>query len=317
MTAANALAHAGRAGLNPRPPGFTEPTEQWDHPALAASPSVSFGADIAEFQPLYDTSYPYSWIAIRGDSGGRLDYKFATNFARAHADPKIKLLVIYLVVQPGQLSPVYDRIVAVLGKTCPSKVAFRFDVESGAQFAGPGDHSAELRYWVSSFAAYAATAARLDGYANSGDWSALWPSHPPTLKRFLADYTDQLPAGWYGYQYYGGLNFPTPAGYPRSCPPFGGWVDMNVIQRPIAQIVTDYGLSAPAPPPPVPLRKDKHMVIVHDGGSPNGALHLQTESGVYWLPTATDVAAYQALGVPGPQTVSREFLQKLPGFEAK
>lgn len=287
-----------RAGANPRPVDWAEPPDPHDHRALAAlaTSSLVVYADIAEFQPPLDSSYPYQMIACRVDNGSRLDNNISVNWARASSDPKIRIFVGYLVFQSGALSGVMARIKQVFGKTCPGKVVFRIDMESGSQFAGPGDHSAEANQWVAALAAYMATATREDGYANSGDWSGLWSNIPHGFKRVLADYTDQLPAGWYGYQYYGGLDYPTPAGLPRSCPPFGAWVDMNVTYRTIDQMMSDYGLAQPTPAPPTPSKdNDMGYALVRFEGPDvkTKATYLSNQISQVWVRDPADLHSKQ------------------------
>lgn len=261
-------------------------------------------ADISEFQPPLDSSYPYPAISCRVDNGSRLDNHIGVNWARASIDPNIRVFLGYVVFMPGQLSGVLARVKQVFGQRCPGKLVLRVDMESGAQFAGPGDHSAEANQWVAAFAAYTATAQREDGYANGGDWASQWSGHPATLKRSLADYTDQLPPGWYSYQYYGGIDYPTPPGLPRSCPPFGAWVDLNVTYRTIGQMVSDYGLGAPAPgpTPPTPVTEDDDdmKMISHRGA----ICLLSSALTLKGIKSTTDVLTYQALGTPGPREIT-------------
>jgi hypothetical protein len=63
------------------------------------------------------------------------------------------------------------------------------------------------------------------------------------MKKRLAYYSSNpTPTGYYSRQYYGALPYPSPAGYPRSCAPFGSYVDMNATPRTISQIEADYGI---------------------------------------------------------------------------
>lgn len=265
-----------RAGANPRPADWIEPFDLHDHERLAALAATSavIWADIAEFQNPLDSSYPYPVISCRVDNGGRLDNHIGGNWAHAASNPKILIFIGYVVFIPGQLAGVMTRIKQVFGQRCPGKLVLRLDMESGADFAGPGNHSAEANQWHAAFAAYLATAVREDGYANGGDWAGLWPSFPAGLKRALADYTSSLPPGWYSYQYYGGLDYPTPPGLPRSCPPFGAWVDMNVSYRTIGQMLSDFGLATP----PSPISVEDAVLVLF---APNGGIGEKVPGGKY------------------------------------
>lgn len=243
--------YSARAACRPRPEAWREPQELIDHAfaAMMATVSHTFYADIAEFQNYIDLSYPYPIVAIRLDNGNRIDYHAGVNWKRALANPKIQVIIAYVVYLPGQRSSIMGRVRKFFGGK-PPKLVLMVDMESGQGFAGPGNHSSEANGLASDFANFLGTTKRVIGYANGGDWSNNWPSRPAWLKRITANYSTHNPGTW-GWQYYGGLNYATEPGFPRSCPPFGGWVDMNVIGETISQILIDCGLVTPAPLPVV------------------------------------------------------------------
>lgn len=313
MTAPTEVDYSQRAGHNPPPVGWVEPPDDADHEVFAALAATThtFHADVSEFQKLYDNSYPYPMVAIRGDNGGRLDYNFASNHHRVTADPKNQVEVVYVVYRTDvSIGTVLNRLKTVLGATCPPKVAFRVDMESGSGFAGPGDHSSGANAWVAALTAYSRKPPylRIDGYANGGDWSNNWRTRPNGLKRILADYSSSLPGGYFGYQYFGGMTqYPSPPGFPRSCPPFGAWVDMNVVMRPISQIVVDYGVALPAPPKPptpvpvpIPIRRRDIAMMYRVTGAPAGTLSncfLMRDSRIDLVPESATVFGFaNALG---------------------
>jgi hypothetical protein len=150
------------------------------------------------------------------------------------------------VFKPGQVNATMKRLVDFFGQSAPHKLVVMIDMESGSGFAGPGDHSVGANALANALAVWLGDKRRVLGYANGNDWSLCWSFAPAWMKRVQASYGTQDP-GAYAWQYYGGdARWPSPAGYPRSCPPFGANVDMNVIHKPIAQIAADFGL-APTP----------------------------------------------------------------------
>lgn len=266
-----------RAGNRPRPADWQEPVPD-THLTLAALQSSQYEvfADVAEFQPPYDDRYPYPIASFRLDNGWRLDKNAAANWAWARpalATGRLSLLVVYLVFIPGQSPAQLRRLKAFFGTSAPAGVAVEPDMESGHDFAGPGDHSIEANWLITQLAAWTGTPMleREMAYANLGDFQACWPVLDAHLKRNVANYANTNPGG-YAQQYYGGLpNLPSPSGLPRTCAPFGGYVDLNVIRRPLAQILADFAIAPPAPPTPPPLpgvQEDGMPYIVFKASSP-------------------------------------------------
>jgi hypothetical protein len=161
--------------------------------------------------------------------------------------------------------PFYD-------STYPHPVAsFRADtgyrVESGPGFAGPGNHSTGANQLAGMLADYAGSWARVEAYANRSDYQSGWPQIDGRLKKCTASYSTNDPSP-YSWQYYGALPYPSPVGYPRSCPPFGSYVDMNVINRGIDQIERDYGVQATPAPEPIVEGDDVELWLLR--GTPSG-----------------------------------------------
>jgi hypothetical protein len=212
----------------------------------AAAGAPQFFADTSTWQPYYDDSYPYLINSFRGDSGSSTDAKAVGNWAwskHAIARGALRICIIYAVYIPGNNTEILSRLKAFLGQTCPTRVCFRVDVESGQGFAGPGNHSSGANQLASMFANYAGSWDRVEAYANASDYRGGWPQCDPRLKKCLAAYNaDPLPAGYYSKQYYGALPYPSPTGYPRTVQPFGSFVDMNAVTRNINQIEQDYGV---------------------------------------------------------------------------
>lgn len=197
--------------------------------------------------------------ALRVDTGFETDPIFQQNWANAqaaHAAGKLQILILYVVHITGNEQAIATRVKAALGGTCPVWVAFMVDEESGAGFDGPGNHSAGANLMVQLLAAFSGRGiAAVCGYANSPDWQSNWASRVTGLKRIVANYSSTPPAGYptgvYGWQYWGGVKNPAPAGYPT---PAG--LDMNVIPRTVAQIVADFGGEDVALDPNDPVVKE-------------------------------------------------------------
>lgn len=200
----------------------------------------TFYPDISKYQSVVSSSYDYPILCFRADSGYGTDAHAEANFNAARRNPKVKLCVAYVVYIKGANSAIMSRLHTLFGKACPAGLSFMIDMESGSGFAGPGNHSTEANELADLLAIYAGSRARVVGYANGSDWSGCWPTHPTWLKRITARYGTTDPKT-YGWQYSDGSGkWPVPHGYPA---PKG--VDMNVIHKPIAEILTDFGAPTP------------------------------------------------------------------------
>lgn len=214
-------------------------------------------ADVSSWQAPLDDSYPYPMVAFRDDFGAGIDTDAHANWTWASQSKRIQAVIAYVVFKPGQGRAIFGRVTASLGPAHP-KLAVMIDMESGAEFAGPGNHSAEANELAELLAGWLGDRRRVLGYANHGDWASCWPSAPSWMKRVTADYGTTDPGSW-GWQYYGGVaDNPSPAGLPRSCPPFGSNVDLNVIHQPIGAILADLGLTET----PTQLEEDDDMPMV-------------------------------------------------------
>lgn len=203
-----------------------------------------FWADISTYQPVVDGSYPYPVLGIRADTGSSTDAHAPANWAYVEAHPAhIQVMPAYVVFKPGRSAAILARLKNLFGSQCPPQVVPEIDMESGSGFAGPGDHSTEANDFIAALAVWAGDQDQTMGYANGADWADCWALPPTWMKKRLASYSSApTPAGYYARQYYGALPYSVPAGYPTSCPPFGAYVDMNVIPRTITQIKSDFGI---------------------------------------------------------------------------
>lgn len=103
-------------------------------------------ADISEWQPPLDDSYPYEVLSIRSNDGTYRDRKFAGNYdlARRWLDSgRLRALIVYFVVRPNwqdSLAVHLDR----LGEDRPELVSM-IDAESwGGQIRGDNSHAFNL-----------------------------------------------------------------------------------------------------------------------------------------------------------------------------
>lgn len=242
-----------RAGARLRPLEWAEPAVPFAHThelaADLAATGETFWADISTYQPVVNGTYPYPVLGFRADTGGSVDSDAAANWAYCEAHPdRVQVVIPYVVFKPGQRAEIMSRLRNLFGTHCPPQLVPEIDMESGTQFAGPGDHSGEANALAADLANWAGDQRRVQGYANGPDWASCWPTRPAWMKRRLAYYsTNPTPAGFYARQYYGALPYGSPAGYPRSCAPFGSYVDMNITPRTISQILADYSIGDDMP----------------------------------------------------------------------
>lgn len=238
-----------RAANQPRPANWVEPralSHTHDQATELSATSHNFFADWSEFQPVVTTAYPYPVASFRLDTGYRLDNNVRGNWSVLTAGlnaGRQRIVMGYFVFVAGQSAGIQARIRNLFGSQAPTdRFVIMNDMESGAGFAGPGNHSAEANDFAEWAAEWTGSRARTYGYANGGDWASCWPSPPAWMKRHIASYGTQDPSP-YGWQYAGGNPAnPSPAGFPRACAPFGSYIDMNVINKPIDQIEADFGV---------------------------------------------------------------------------
>lgn len=283
---------------------------------------ATYYADTSEFQIPYNSAYPYPVAMFRFHSGYIVDPHAAANWQylqTAIGAGRIRLVYAYAVFVPGQLTKVLAGLKQVFGGKCPTnRLVIVIDMESGSDFAGPGNHSAEANIWAGTFQAWGA---QVDPYANAPDYAACWPTVAPSLtRRHISKYSNIPPPGAYSWQYYGVTDDPSPAGAPRGCAPFGVGVDMNVIYRSIDQIELDYGITkppAPKPPaPPAPVEDDEDMankdlyVVPRDPIAGTGAgywLHFPNTGqyiGVAGDGPENNIQAFEANGASAAQAIS-------------
>jgi hypothetical protein len=104
----------------------------------------------------YQTYYTSACSAVRdvfefrADSGYSTDAKARVNWSQARVDlnnGSLKLVIAYVVYIPGNNNMVMARLKSVFGLKPDPRIVWMIDMESGAYFAGPGDHSTGPTSW--------------------------------------------------------------------------------------------------------------------------------------------------------------------------
>lgn len=203
--------------------------------------SETLWADISRWQHVVTDAYPYPILAFRLDAGSGIDGNAAANWRYCQRSPQIKAAIGYAVLRPGGWPSQFARIKNFLGAKPPAKFCLMLDVEGGADFMGSMDATTQANNAAASAAAWLGDQARVLGYDNPND-GARW-THPGWLKIVTPRYGTSDPGSW-AWQFYGGdARWPSPAGYPRACPPFGSGVDLNICHMPLNQVLADLGLA--------------------------------------------------------------------------
>lgn len=313
-------AYQQRAANVARPLDYTESAFWVDPDALmlTAINSRVFWTDISHFQPVVNATYPSPLICCRSFTGYGLDETIQANWAECEGWDQIKLFMSYGVVIPGQLAAYQTNVINTFGKEAPPQLVLMPDMESGKGFAGPGDHSKEGNAWLAWMAEYLGDDRRTIAYANHYDFADNWPTLTKGIKRITAAYGTQDP-GTYAWQFKGGSNkYGVQTGFPTGMSPFGTYVDLNTIGRPIDQVLLNFGITKP-PPKPAPGTEVPEMIMLHvDKGECKAAkvtwpgVFLTGGDELRQVPHNRDVAALQAAGVK-LVACSLDFYRKMGG----
>lgn len=140
-------------------------------------------ADISEWQPPLDDSYPHKVLSIRSNDGNYRDKKFAHNWdtARRWLDSgRLEALIVYFIVRPNWRESL-DTHIAMQGENRPDVVTM-VDAESwGGQIVGDHSDAFNRAVWGASDwrgKHIAGRPRRVIGYLNPNDHS-IWPDRPP------------------------------------------------------------------------------------------------------------------------------------------
>lgn len=183
-------------------------------------------ADVSEFQPPVNDSYPYRVLSIRSNDGTYQDHKFTQNYewcVAAVESGKLEFFIVYYYWRPGETGvTTHMQMVEALGGPHPRMVSM-IDLESGGNPSG--DQSVTVNDEYRQLAGWLGDPLRVIGYANAFDFNSMWPDRPAGLRVIGAGYgaNPNLP-GQVAHQYTDGTGFG--GGLPEGCPPFGN-CDMN------------------------------------------------------------------------------------------
>jgi hypothetical protein len=217
-------------------------------------------ADVSEFQSPVTDAYlqaGYQVLSIRSNDGTYQDHKFAANYqwcVNAVEAGQLKFFMVYYYWRPGGTGcNTHMQMVNAQGGPHPKMVSM-IDVESGGN--GSGDVSGQLNSEYAQLGQWLGDQNRVIGYANTGDYYAMWPSPPAGLKIIAAGYganprlTNQI-----AHQYTDGNGFGGGA-LPEGAPPWSN-CDMNSADGlsvdAFANLLGVGGAPAPTPPGPPPV----------------------------------------------------------------
>ncbi len=218
-----------------------------------SDPNVQYFADVSEFQVPLDSTYPHRILIIRSNDGDYYDKNFDRNYATARemlAAGQLDVVGVYFYWRSN-----WEDCVRVhtsrLGSPHPRMFSM-IDVESGYGNERLGNVSDQLNRTHAALARWYGDARRVIGYANKGDFAAMWPDRPAGLRVIGAGYpTDPKLPGQIAHQY---TNGQVMGGGPVSARPFGN-CDMNKTPLTVAEFAgavgIDLGGTTP-PPPPAP-----------------------------------------------------------------
>nr|WP_280835655.1 hypothetical protein [Mycolicibacterium frederiksbergense] len=205
-------------------------------------------ADVSEFQPVVDNSYPYQVLSIRVSDGTYQDHNFAANYAwmrTALDDGKLVFGIVYTYCRPNwQANAGTVRSVIDANGGLHPRIALMLDVEQGGNPPGDGSNWINQLYW--DLAGYAGSRARIIGYGNVGDLDSMWPTKPDGIRLIIAAYGSNPDyPGKVAHQYTDGTGYG--GGLPEGAPPFGN-CDMNSADglNPV-QFAAACGVTTPSP----------------------------------------------------------------------
>jgi hypothetical protein len=183
--------------------------------------------DTSYYQVPLNNSYPHGLVSFRSVDGTWEDPIFRTNLRQADTlikNHRIISAIAYLVYRPGDQVPASvafkQAVIAALGQI-PRWLVAMIDAESwGGEIRG--DQSVGLnRLYALLAAMFGGDPRRVLGYANRGDFEALWPTRPPQMRTVIASYGGSLPSfpNLIAWQYTNGQY--EVAGLQSSTTPFG------------------------------------------------------------------------------------------------
>jgi hypothetical protein len=198
-----------------------------DVPARDVTVADTLFADVSEFQPVVDDSYPYPVLSIRVSDGTYRDRHFTANYAwmRGALDSgKLVFGIVYTYCRPNWQAnaDTVRSMIDARGGLHP-RVTLMMDVEQGGNPRGDGSDWLNALYW--NLADYTGNRARIIGYGNVSDLNSMWRTKPYGLRVIVAAYGSNPDyPGKVAHQYTDGQGYG--GGLPEGAPPFGN-CDMN------------------------------------------------------------------------------------------
>lgn len=225
-------------------------------------------ADVSEWQPAVNDSYPHQVLAIRSNDGTYRDKKFSANYAwaiRALDAGRLRALIVYCVFRVNWQDTLAT-MKSIVGAPHP-KLVVMIDVESwGGQITGNQSDPINRLYW--GLADWLGNPARVIGYGNVGDLNALWPNKPPGIRLIVAAYGSNP-------DYPGKLGHQFSDAYPT--PPFGVCDINSADGYDIDAFCTAVGLAGPPPGPTPPPDPGPDLIPLMNYGETSDTIrHLQT-----------------------------------------
>lgn len=203
-------------------------------------------ADVSEYQPYVNDSYPHKVLSIRSNSGDRIDKKVVGNLdwaLKALDDGRLEFLIVYYFFRPGQSNcDLWKTLVTRNGKIHP-KIVCMVDVE-GDRGTVSGNVSAEVNDEVDRVRGWLGDPRRVIGYYNRNADPTLWPTLP--LRNF------RMIVPWYNNDVSRSPNFPGLLAHQYSdrvpCAPFGP-CDANYSNLRLSQLAVAVGVREVAEQP--------------------------------------------------------------------
>lgn len=231
-------------------------------------------ADVSEFQPVVDDSYPYPVLSIRVSDGTYVDHNFAANYAwmrAALSSGKLVFGIVYTYVRPNwqDNANTVRSVIDANGGLHP-RVTLMLDVESGGNPPGDGSDWINALFW--NLADYIGNRARIIGYGNTFDLDSMWQTKPYGLRIIVAAYGSNPDyPGKVAHQYTDGQGYG--GGLPEGAPPFGNCDMDSADGLDPNQFAVACGIPTPPPggitvPDPTSLQADISGVAIEGAPEP-------------------------------------------------
>lgn len=240
---------------------------------------MTLWADVSQYQPLADDTYPHRAFCFRTNSGSAQDINADANAAwakQALDDGRLDIVIGYYFFRPGQANcDLHWQILERAGLAKHDRVATMIDVEgapgkdgnrtiTGDQSAEVNDEHGRLVQW------WGGETKRVIGYQNEVSDPDLWPTKPAGLMLVIPSYTgtpgtlatittkradlDRMLAHQYGDDI--------------ECAPFGA-CDSNFTALAIPELADALGLTSKGPAPMTPAQDALYQIRGDADGSLN------------------------------------------------